>query len=369
MKVFGKILIILILLLAIVFIGSAIVLVTYKGKNVPFIDQVVTIPYLETPPADVLQASIENFPYAEDARYELDFRIRFNKKENIWGVHSDIIYDGRLGDQPIGSMIVQNDIELGGLNFLLNGEGIFSESGWFYKINEIPAIPFLDMSAIKSKWYRQQPPDSNTRGSEITGGFSPDVVTFVKRLPDETINEISVYRYEVTLNASNVGERLRTLFPWSRRIQDITDSDIKNWEFDIWVSSGDSRLVKLDGEYSDESVTVVFSLSIKKLSDRATVTTPQGSKSVRDLIDQLFSATSFLDVPLYANLVGLDPAPYIEDEDNDGLYIIWEQFFSTDPHKGDTDGDGFLDGEEVRNGYNPNGSGKILNSLQWTDEQ
>ena len=113
---------------------------------------------------------------------------------------------------------------------------------------------------------------------------------------------------------------------------------------------------------------MVFSFGIKKLSEPMIVAVPQGSKSVRNRIDQLFSATSFLEVPLYANLVGLDPQQYIEDADKDGLYIIWERFFSTDPKKSDTDGDGFLDGEEVRSGYNPNGEGKILNTLKWTDE-
>ena len=48
------------------------------------------------------------------------------------------------------------------------------------------------------------------------------------------------------------------------------------------------------------------------------------------------------------------------DTDNDGLtdndeLNIWQ----TDPDNPDTDGDGYLDGEEVSNGYNPNGEGTI----------
>jgi hypothetical protein len=40
---------------------------------------------------------------------------------------------------------------------------------------------------------------------------------------------------------------------------------------------------------------------------------------------------------------------------NDGAEInIW----GTDPQNKDTDGDGFTDGQEVLNGFNPKGAGK-----------
>ncbi len=41
------------------------------------------------------------------------------------------------------------------------------------------------------------------------------------------------------------------------------------------------------------------------------------------------------------------------DFDNDGLSDIEESFYSTDYQNPDTDGDGYLDGEEVASGYNP----------------
>ncbi len=48
------------------------------------------------------------------------------------------------------------------------------------------------------------------------------------------------------------------------------------------------------------------------------------------------------------------------DTDKDGLSDLAEiDIFKTDPIKKDTDGDGFNDGSEVMNGYNPAGSGKL----------
>lgn len=43
------------------------------------------------------------------------------------------------------------------------------------------------------------------------------------------------------------------------------------------------------------------------------------------------------------------------DSDSDGLTDLEEQLYNTDPHNPDTDADGFLDGNEVFNLYNPNG--------------
>lgn len=49
------------------------------------------------------------------------------------------------------------------------------------------------------------------------------------------------------------------------------------------------------------------------------------------------------------------------DSDYDGLTDREEaKVYKTDPLKSDTDGDGYKDGDELKNGYNPNGAGKLL---------
>ncbi len=47
------------------------------------------------------------------------------------------------------------------------------------------------------------------------------------------------------------------------------------------------------------------------------------------------------------------------DTDGDGLPDVEEEIYGTDKNNPDTDGDGYKDGEEVRNGYNPLGEGKL----------
>lgn len=45
------------------------------------------------------------------------------------------------------------------------------------------------------------------------------------------------------------------------------------------------------------------------------------------------------------------------DHDGDGLMLIDEYKYNTDPHNTDTDHDGYTDGQEVLNGYSPSGEG------------
>jgi thrombospondin type 3 repeat protein len=49
----------------------------------------------------------------------------------------------------------------------------------------------------------------------------------------------------------------------------------------------------------------------------------------------------------------------ILDTDNDGLSDINEAIYGTDINNPDSDGDGYLDGEEVENGYDPMGAGRL----------
>lgn len=65
---------------------------------------------------------------------------------------------------------------------------------------------------------------------------------------------------------------------------------------------------------------------------------------------------------------------YCTDSDEDGLSNQDEiRVFRTNPFLADTDGDGFMDGDEVKNGYSPNGpstlpEGIVLNFQQIADK-
>lgn len=52
---------------------------------------------------------------------------------------------------------------------------------------------------------------------------------------------------------------------------------------------------------------------------------------------------------------------FLKDSDSDGLHDDKETEYGTDINNPDSDGDGYLDGEEVKGGYNPMGPGRLMN--------
>lgn len=58
-----------------------------------------------------------------------------------------------------------------------------------------------------------------------------------------------------------------------------------------------------------------------------------------------------------------------KDSDADDLPDWLEQFYGTDPTIADTDGDGFKDGEEIKNGYDPTQKGDRKLSEKFSEEQ
>ena len=60
------------------------------------------------------------------------------------------------------------------------------------------------------------------------------------------------------------------------------------------------------------------------------------------------------------NLVLTSPGFILLDSDNDTLADDLELYYGSDPLNADSDKDGYLDGVEVKNNYNPNGSGPLV---------
>ncbi|MDD5032068.1 MAG: Ig-like domain-containing protein [Patescibacteria group bacterium] len=68
------------------------------------------------------------------------------------------------------------------------------------------------------------------------------------------------------------------------------------------------------------------------------------------------------------NLVQTAPIALMVDSDQDGLPDDMEKRLGTDLSKTDTDGDGYTDGAEVKNNYNPSGEGSLGNVLSPVEE-
>lgn len=72
-------------------------------------------------------------------------------------------------------------------------------------------------------------------------------------------------------------------------------------------------------------------------------------------------------LPDYDEVRRYNTSALLTDTDKDGLPDYDEiTIYKTDANKADTDGDGHSDGEEVKNGYNPLGAGKMIDASKST---
>lgn len=90
----------------------------------------------------------------------------------------------------------------------------------------------------------------------------------------------------------------------------------------------------------------------------ADATTTPASATSSPLGTETAAATSSA-----TSTVALPAVDRTKDSDSDGLTDYEEEsFYKSNPSVADTDGDGFSDGAEVKNGFNPLGAGKMIDS-------
>ena len=141
---------------------------------------------------------------------------------------------------------------------------------------------------------------------------------------------------------------------------------------EIWIGKKDYLPYKLsldlaikETDLSKTSGRLSFALSLKNFNQPVRIEAPQEFKTIEEIMNGLFGGLkgfSPVNIPGVSlpsvNQPGLnDPQA---DSDQDGLNLEQEAIYGTDPYNSDTDNDGFKDGDEVKNGYNPNGQGKMI---------
>lgn len=361
----GKITIIAVMLLIIFLIGITGILLYFQGEYLPYLGKIVTVPFLEQSPETVVRIMQKNMAGLNTAHYSLESGITWLSDNSSLAVKSQIIFDGGLDKAVIGQLVLKNEIQIQELNFLANFEMRLMQDKIFFRISEVPAIPFMDLAKVKNNWYKHIPSASgDDQGQALIRlkGFlsNSKLVSVIERLPDEQINGQLAYHYLIEADIGNIQNLIALMPDKIKNEQEFNISGLSGQEFEAWVGKKDNYLYRLVGIFEGDEITVNFALNTSQFDQTVAIEQPSDWSSMTDFSQDLFDKTNFLDIPLFGYLVGLDTQAFIEDTDEDGLYTIWENMFGTDPEKPDTDGDGYKDGEEVRNGYNPKGEGSLF---------
>ncbi|MCK4799597.1 hypothetical protein KAS31_01325 [Candidatus Parcubacteria bacterium] len=97
----------------------------------------------------------------------------------------------------------------------------------------------------------------------------------------------------------------------------------------------------------DNSLNFKMNLSLSNFNQPIKITRPEEAENLVEIMEEMFGGF----------MGGMTPSSSGPDFDNDGLNNEMEEIYGTDKNNPDTDGDGFKDGEEVKNGYDPTISG------------
>lgn len=246
--------------------------------------------------------------------------------------------------------------------------------------------------------------------------ISSSVFQITNTLPEEKINETDARHYEFIINQENLVSFIREIDnKFTAEGKKLTEQEIiKIREFltslepikgEIWIGKKDFLPYKLLVNLIVKDQTVIVSdteinpIKIKKIAltlsgqnfnQPINVQAPESTKSIEEMMMKVLSQimvvsenqmTSGDDLSLVepengqSLLDGLststDPVDFdglptevkdekIMDSDSDGLSDYEEkEIYKTNYLLPDTDGDGYLDGAEVNNGYNPNGEGLL----------
>lgn len=199
--------------------------------------------------------------------------------------------------------------------------------------------------------------------------------------------------------------------------EEMDEKDEEDWQkfseyldlfsFAVTFNKDEEIISSFSGFFSDDKSSLEDN-SIKKLAFKITfsnvnqvvnITIPEESITIEELIGEImasFQADIATEEALFNSTsteeMGIDYIIDFEDEDNylmedfeteeqksesedsklsetdlatdsdgDGLTDFAEiNIYNTDPNNPDTDGDGYLDGEEVKNGFNPRGEGLLV---------
>jgi len=356
----SKIIIVTILIIIALALTAAAALVFYQGQNFPFVNKVVRVPLLESRPSVVLQTMQSTMGSMKTAHYNLELEISQPSSTVPFKLLSTIRFDGGFSENIIGELSTKNKLQLQNLTYLFNIDLHLAADAMYFCVSEFPALPYLDVATIEDVWYHREPifqgtSDKNHYADVRSMIEGTQLFDIVERMPDSVLSGKEVYHFTLVVNKDNLKQLSLLLKQEYMQYYD-------DFQLEVWIGKQDNYLYRAVGMLENDSLKIDAELNISDFNQDVAIEIPGESKLITNFSKALFGKSFFLEIPIFLKSNGIDLKELSEDKDKDGLYVLWERLFGTDEMKADTDNDGFSDSEEIKNGYNPKGDGKLFTS-------
>ncbi|MCX6793451.1 MAG: hypothetical protein NTY12_05565 [Candidatus Falkowbacteria bacterium] len=263
----------------------------------------------------------------------------------------------------------------------------------YLKLSQLPDLGFFDLKPLNDKWMKIDPESLKKVGVDIESenpnnfGLSQDQLTNIKlafqkyrifkvieKMQSEKIGDLDMYHYKLDVEKDEmkklfieiseiVSKKKMTdqeLIDFNKSFDESFDESIKTGEshdIQIWIGKKDFLPYKIyvgtsfkKTEKIKTSGNLSLTLNFKNFNQPVKIEAPD-AKPVEQVFSELFAEFQGLSS-------NLDNEGLV-DSDFDGLPDKVEAVYGTDPAKADTDADGFSDYNEIKDGYNPLGAGKL----------
>ena len=305
-----------------------------------------------------------------------------------------------------GQAEISGKLALSGTEYSLDLKLIVINNKLYLNAVQLPVIPMFDLSQYQNKWYYYDLKDLDKLQQQLEGQYGQQlgltnqntnlsseqieklkniftgasIIKLEERLPDEKIEGTDSYHYSIKIDKTGSKNFIKSLFGELANTNlmpnanlNVNSSDLEKdlegmdqaidkvneGKIEIWVGKDDNVLRKflLAGTYGDKNpIQLEVSLILSKINETVNIQEPTGALPLTEITSQISS--QFMGVT--NSLTGSQTEEDItKDSDNDSLTDFMEEIYGTDKNNPDTDGDGYLDGQEVQNGYNPKGPGKL----------
>ncbi|MCK4525148.1 MAG: hypothetical protein KAU07_01800 [Candidatus Andersenbacteria bacterium] len=286
-----------------------------------------------------------------------------------------------------------NDFDLGVAGIIYGRMIVPYKNNWY----------FLDMKELREKSGADTEEDFNSEEmlekiKELLKKY--EMIKFEKDLGDVKLGNIETYHYQVGLDSEVLLSFYIELFKiipssgfYDNDMEDfeaeleknkeeiivVLDEIINNTDVEIWIGKKDKMIYKMsmNGKYDQEfmigleekinkitqkeesiktssdinnsSLSFDMTITMSNFNQPVEITEPEEAKNLMKILEEM-TMGSMGGMMIPETDSGLD-------SDMDGLNDNIEEIYGTDKNNPDTDGDGYKDGEEVKNGYDPAVSG------------
>lgn len=387
--------------------------------------------YFRQTPEKVLGKMMENLSLAKAWEYSGEIKISYKVDDkmmqayNLSALETALASSSKISQGTINFSGATTDYNTPGkaksrfsINFrpdinqskaMALGLEIISEDKLAYlRLTSLPELGTINLDFLKNQWVKISPdslksdlglertPATSSASSLIAERIakletllkSSDIFQVSGQLPDENIDGLDSYHYQLSVNRDNLqkfliaaseiaSDKKMTAAKQAELQKAIAQADFSNLE--IWVSKKEHIPTKLflaidikeaDGSASGKKMSLT--LLFKNFNQPIDIQAPESFKTVQEIFSQFLNSLSSLNpsskmpgLEMATSSPGLENSvvtttPFINlDSDSDGLSDQEEGRWRTDKNNPDTDGDGYLDGAEVKANYNPKGPGKL----------